>query len=191
MVAHLAAKREELESALAEAEAARERHEAALAKAEAALFNSVTDASKIDANRAEAAAKVESARARCRQLYAALAEPGQSEFITRSRKRTCAPVKPYGAIPKPSAATSPPSIPSSEHAVDAESKTLQDDSRQRASIHRSDAVSSTQEPNCRRARARPYLLRQTIGFLALISAYLAYFHVDVQLQIVNLPSILP
>src|ERR1035437_7032067 len=127
------AKREELESALAEAEAARERLEAALAKAEAALVDTVTDAFKIDANRAEASAKVEKARARCRQLHAALAEPGDSEFITRSRKRTGIPVKPYGEVSKPSAATSPPLIPSSEHAVGDGSRTLQDEPRHRES----------------------------------------------------------
>jgi hypothetical protein len=35
------------------------------------------------------------------------------------------------------------------------------------------------------------LLRQTVGFVALILAYLAFFHVDVQLQIVSLPAIFP
>jgi len=44
-------KREELEAALLQAEAAREYLEAALTEAEAGLVNTVTDASKIDANR--------------------------------------------------------------------------------------------------------------------------------------------
>ena len=191
MVAYLAAKRETLESALAEAEAARERHEATLAKAEAALFNSVTDASKIDANRAEAAAKVETARARCRQLYAALAEPGHSEFITRSRKRMRTPAKPFGEFSKPGAATSPPSIPSSEHAAGARKETSQDELRQQKPIQRPKIGFWARERSLRYAIARTPLVRQTIGFLALILAYLAYFHVDVQLQIVSLPSIFP
>lgn len=189
MVAYLATKREELESALAEADAAREQLEAALVKAEAALVNTVTDASKIDANRAEASAKVEKARARCRQLHAALVEPGQSEIITRSRKRVGTPVRQSVEDSKPSAATSSPSIPSSEHAVRGGNKTSQDEPRQQEPIHRTDISASTQEPSRSDVRARPYLLRQTIGFLALVLAYLAYFHVDVQLQIVSLPSI--
>mgnify|MGYP001595379749 CR=1 FL=1 len=61
--------------------------EIALAEAKAALIKSVTDASKVESNRADAAAKVKAARARCRQLYTALAGPGHSGFITRSRKR--------------------------------------------------------------------------------------------------------
>jgi hypothetical protein len=185
------AKREQLESALAEAEAARERLEADLAKAEAALFNSVTDASKIDANRADAAAKVEKARARCRQLYTALAEPGHSEFITRSRKRLRTPVKLYGEVSKPSAATSPPSVPSSLHAVGAGNKTSQDGPRPREPVHRTEVSSAALALNSHGARATPYLLRQTVGLLALVLAYLAYFYVDVQLQIVKLPLLFP
>jgi DNA-binding phage protein len=126
MAAYVETKREELESAIAEAEAARQYLEAALAKAEAALIDTVTNASKIDANRAEAAAKVDKARARCRQLYAALVEPGHSEFITRSRRRIGTPFKQSGDLSKPSVTTSPPSIPSSEHTVGGGSKTLQE-----------------------------------------------------------------
>jgi multidrug resistance efflux pump len=57
----------------------REELETVLAKAEAALVNTVTDAAKVDANRAEADAKVHKARARCRQLRAALDELNRSE----------------------------------------------------------------------------------------------------------------
>jgi hypothetical protein len=191
MVAYLATKREELESALAAAEAAREQLEAALVKAEAALINTVTDASKIDANRADANAKVDQARARCRQLRAALIEPGHSEFATRSRKRMDTPVRQSEELSKRKATGSLPSIQPSEQAVLGTSNRSQDEPRQRKPSHRSDVSASAQEPGPKDARARPDLLRQTIGFLALTLAYLAYFHVDVQLKIVNLPSIFP
>ena len=42
-----------------------------------------------------------------------------------------------------------------------------------------------------RARANPLLARQGVGLLALIAAYLLYFHIDVQLQILNLAALFP
>ena len=48
-----------------------------------------------------------------------------------------------------------------------------------------------QEPSPTDARVRPFLPRQTIDLLALILAYLLYFHIDVQLQIVSLLSSFP
>ena len=190
-IAGIVNKREELESALAEAEAARARLETALARAEAALFSSVTDASKIDANRADTAAKVEKARARCRQLHAALVGPGDSEVMTRSRRRMRAPIKPLEGVSQPSLAPSLPSIPSIEQTVGGGNAIKQDELRQQEPIQRSDVRSSVQESPTGDVRANRQLLRQTIGLLALVLAYLAYFHVDIQLQIVNLPSIFP
>jgi hypothetical protein len=183
------AKREQLESALAEAEAARERLEAALTKAEAALVNTVADAAKIDTNRADAAVRVEMARARYRQLHAALVEPGHSEHITRSRKRMDTLIKQSEELPKREAAKSMPSIQSSDYALHGESKGSQDESKQRKPIHQTDVSSSVQIPGISGVRAPQYLLRQTVGLLALVLAYLAYFHVDAQLQIASLPWI--
>lgn len=79
--------REKLELGLAQAEAALKELKAELAKAVSALVNTVNDAARIDANRTEAGVKVDNARARCRQLQAALDDPGHSERITRSRER--------------------------------------------------------------------------------------------------------
>jgi hypothetical protein len=41
------------------------------------------------------------------------------------------------------------------------------------------------------AASDPQVVRQGIGFLALVSAYLLFFHIDVQLQILTLPSLFP
>ena len=182
-------KREELETALAQAEAAREYLEAALAKAEAALVTTVTDAAKIDANRSEANAKVDKARARCRQLRAALVDPDHSEFITRSRERVNTLAKQSEGLSKREATASSLSTQISEHLARGEN--AQHKFGQRKPNQGFNSGFSKQEPVPKDAPARPYLLRQTIGLLALTSAYLAYFHVDVQLQIICLPSIFP
>ena len=92
-------KGERIEDALAQAEAARERLEAALAEAEAALINTVSDAAKVDANWADANVKVEKARARCRQLRAALVDRDHSKRITRSRVRTDTGIKQSEELP--------------------------------------------------------------------------------------------
>lgn len=173
-------KREELGAALAQAEAAREYLEVALAKAEAALVNTVTDAAKIDTNRAEANAKVDKARARCRHLRAALVDPDHSEFIRRSRERVDTLVKQSDEPSKREATASSPSQKLTEHAVRGGNKRSQDESRRRKLIHRFNNVLATSP-----------LVRETIGLLALVLAYLQYNYFDVQLQIMSLPSIFP
>lgn len=184
-------KREALEAALSQAEAAREYLEADLAKAKAALVNTVTDASKIDANSAEANAKVDKARARCRQLRAALVEMDHSEGITRSRERLDTLIKQSEELSKREATASTPSIQSRDHALRGETKRSQDESRKRKPIHRFKIRFSGQEPSPRDVLARSRLIYQTIELLALILTYLLYFHIDVQLQILRLPSIFP
>jgi len=173
-------KREELEAALVQAEVDREYLEAALAKAETALVNTVTDAAKIDANRADASAKVDKARARCRQLRAALVEPSHSEFITRSREQIDTLIKQSDETLKREAAASLPSRQSSEHAIRGESNRSQDESRRPKPIHRFKNTLATSPQ-----------VRETIGFLALVLAYLQYYYFDVQLQIMTLPSVIP
>lgn len=49
---------------------------------------------------------------------------------------------------------------------------------------------TTASPYPRRALTRSPLLRQTIGLLSLTLAYLQYYFLDVQLQIVSLPSVI-
>lgn len=169
---------EDLGAALAEAEAAREYLEGALVEAKSMLINTVTGASKIDAIQTEASAKVEKARARCRQLRAALDDASLSEFITRSRKRLDILTKHSDDLSKREATASPPSIQPREHAVGGENKRSQDETRRRKLIY---AFSN--------ALATSPHVRETIGLLALVFAYLQYYYFDVQLQIMRLPSI--
>jgi hypothetical protein len=171
-------KREDLEAALAQAETARKYLEAALDEAEAALFNTVTDAAKIDANRAEASAKVDKARARCRELRAALVGSSRSTVRTRSRERIDTPIKQSHKLSKREATASAPSRQLSEPAVHGENKKTQDGSLRWKTIHRFNDALTT-----------PRRVREIIGLLALVLAYLQYYFLDVQLQIARLPSI--
>jgi hypothetical protein len=177
-------KREELEAALVQADAA-------LAKAAVALVNTVTDASKIDANRAEASANLDKARANCVRVRAALREFNHSNPIVTSHERGYIQVGESEDVPKPSVIASPPSIQSRDHALRGERKRSQDESRKRKPVHRFKISFSGQEPSPEDALARSTLIRQTIDLLALILTYLLYFHADVQLQILMLPSIFP
>lgn len=187
--------REDLDVALAQAEAAREYLEAALVKAKAALFDTVTDASKIDANRDEASAKVEKARARCRQLRDALGKPDQpdqpdhSVFITRSRERPSTPINESDELSKREPAANLPSRNLIEDADHGESKRFQEESSRAKSLRPSRVGFLARERSLRNVIARSPLVRQTISLFALMLAYLAYFHADVQLQIMSLPSI--
>jgi hypothetical protein len=184
-------KGETIEDALAQAEAARERLEAALAEAEAALINTVSDTANIvDANWADANVKVEKARARCRQLRAALVDRDHANRITRSRVRSDAGIKQSEELPKQELAASPPAIQPRDHALAGESKRSQDESRRRNPIQRFRMFFSGEELNPKDARARSTLIRQAIEFLGLVLAYLLYFHIDVQLRILRLLSII-
>jgi hypothetical protein len=171
-------KRKELEAALAQAEAVRESLEAALAKAKAALVNTVIDASKIDANQAEASAKVEKERARCRQLRAALSEFNQSNPIVTSHERGFILTGEPAEASEPEAAANPPSIQPSERASLVEEKQSRDESPRRKLSQRID-----------NAFARSPLVRQTIALVALTLAYLQYYYFDVHLQIMSLPRV--
>lgn len=167
----------------------REELEAALARAEAALVNAVINAAEVDADRVEANAMLDKERAYCRQVRAALVELNRSESIVFrcldlscdllfSPRTTCWVKCLEGAFAvAPQLATSSNcpirmSTPSPDQA-----------------IHRFNIGFSAQEPSPKDALARPALLRQTIDLLALSLTYLLYFHVDVQLQILSLPSI--
>lgn len=187
----IASEREELEAALAQAEAARDHLEVAYAEAKAALVTTVSDAAKVDANHEEAAAKVEKARARCRQLRAALIDPALSERITRSRPRARIDTvaKQSEGFSKPEAAASPPSRPLIARAVPAEIKRSQDKWWRRIPIHRFKIFFSGKKSSHTDALARATLVRQTIELSGLVFAYLLYFHIDVQLQILRLVSL--
>jgi chromosome segregation ATPase len=172
-------KREELEAALAQAEAAREYLESALAEAQAALVNTVTDVSKIDVNREEAQAKVENARARCRQLRAALAKSDHAGLIVRLHERIVASARPSGGEPSRQA-TVESTVPkeSAGQATQGENKRSQEESRRRKAIHPFINTLVASLP-----------MRRGIGLLGLVLAYLQYYILDIQLQILLLPSI--
>lgn len=171
--------REVIGTALAQAEAAREYLEARYAEAKAALVTTVTDASKIDTNRADAEAKVEKARARCRELRAVLADPRQLEFITRSRERLVTPAGQPGYLPKGESSAKPVSVPPRQQAP--------------SSKNAEAAVEPSPRKRSKRfgkAYVAPPRIREAIGLLALTLAYLHYYYLDVQLQILELPSVM-
>lgn len=164
----------------------REELEAALAKAEAALVDAVINTAKLDGDRAEANANIDKARAYCRRARAALIELKHSDSMAGSGEGVDILISQLGEVSKRGATASPPSRQLSEHAVRGKNKRSQDESRQ--PIHRFNIVFSAQEPSPGDALARPSLARQAIGFVALILAYLQYYYFDVQLQILSLPS---
>jgi hypothetical protein len=169
-------KREELEAALAQAEAAREELEAKLADAKAVLVTTVTDASKIDANRAEVEAKVKKARARCRQLQAALLDISRLGFIAQSRERLGALVEQSDDLSTSELITRPASV-----------------QPRRQATPRKDEGSVVKPSRLKRfgdALAASPQVREAIGLLALTLAYLQYYYLDVQLQIMSLPSVI-
>lgn len=175
-------KREELEAALAKAEAEREHLEAALARAEAALVNTATDAAKIDANRADASANLDRARADCVRARAALREYARSKPKTTSHERGFIQVREVPDEPAPAPVTvqigiaGPAPKPAGNLAAGPDNKSERDLGL-RDLIRRADD-----------AFARSQLLRQTVGLFALVMAYLQYYFFDVQLQIMSLPS---
>jgi SHS2 domain-containing protein len=172
-------KREELEAALAQAEAARESLEAALAEAQAALVNTVTDVSRIDVDREEAQVKVENARARCRQLRAALAKSGHAELITRLHDRIVASFEPSGGEPSRQAtAESTGSKELAGQAAQVENQKSQKEFRRRKATH----------PFINTLIASRHM-RRGVGLLGLVLAYLQYYILDIQLQISLLPSV--
>ena len=182
-------RREELEAALAQTEAAREVLEVAFAEAKAALLNTVTDASKIDANQAEASAKVDKARARCRELRAALVKLDHSTIITRSRERKDTVSKQSEELSTQKVTAPLLSVQSRDQALRGENRRSQDESRKGKLVDRFKINFLGQEPYPRDALERIALIRRTIELLGLVLAYLLYFHADVQLQIVSLPSV--
>jgi hypothetical protein len=170
--------RENLEAALAQAEAERERLEAALIEAEAALVTTVTDAAKIDANRTETSANVEKARARCRQLRAALLERGYTEFIRRSHSGISTLLSQSEEPSTGGAAADSPSRQSGGQAVRGERNNSPGEPRRRKQArHIKDVFAASPR------------VRETIGLLSLVSAYLQYYYFDIQLQIMSLPSV--
>ena len=171
----IAHEREDLEAALAQAEAAQQILEAQLVMAEQMLVTTVNDIGSIDANREMASAKLEMARIRCRHLRAALRDPIRTQTIARSRERVEGLVNGSDARPNKVAACPAPQGETVER------------------IMRTDGLKSSWQPKAvqqfRKILGSAPPLREVIGLSALVLSYLQYYFMDVELQITLLPSI--
>jgi hypothetical protein len=146
-------------------------------------------AALVELNRTESTANLDEARAYCRQLRAVLLELDHSASIPfhcmdlsctllLSPRTTCWLNCLDGAV---ALARHAEASADDLIAVPMPSPGL--------AIHPCNNGFSVQETNSGDSRISPSLLRQTIGFLALLFAYLNYYFIDVQLEILNLPLI--
>lgn len=168
-------RREELEGALANAKGDLAKAAANLAKAYAGPTETEADLPKVfsslaraKADVAKAEADLAKARASCFTLHTALARPNIADgrlsaydFESRRMAQEAAPEKAHT------------------------NRRKANDNRRFISHF------SAQEPSPSDALAGLSILRPTIGLVSLVLAYLLYFHIDVQLQILKLPSIFP
>jgi len=150
--------------------------------AEAFLADAVFNVARGDGNQAEANANLERARAYCRQARAALVNLDRSESMDTPGRHS-------GKTAKGVVAASPPSTQSSEHTVRGQGRASRNEARNRKPVRRLKVGGSAHKPRSGNAFIRSLLVRQAIGLLALILAYLFYFQMDVQLQILSMPSI--
>lgn len=162
----------------------REELEAALAMAQAVLADAVFIAANGDGNQAEANADLERARAHCREIRAALVKLDRSESMAP-------PVNQSSEAAEGVVAPSPPSTQSGEHSVRGRGRATRNKSRKRNPVHRLQVGASARKPRPGYTPARSVLVRQTVGLLALILAYLFYFQMGVELQIQRLPTLIP
>ena len=142
-----------------------------------------------DLDSPETTGNVDRARANCRELRMVLLELRPSAMIPfhcdqpsclllRSPRTTCWLDHLEGVIAAP------------HHSEAFANGAMSAPVRSRArSVRRSAAGSSERKPSSKDARASASLLRQSIDLLILVLAYLAYFFIDVQLQILTLRSI--
>jgi hypothetical protein len=161
-----------------------EKSEIALAKAEARLALAASEAAASRESQADANAMLDKARAHCLQARAALREFSSRNpsvkshqagaILTRQLAQDCRP----GTVAEPR---------SNEKSVPEKTKITPDVSGQ--GKWRFKLGIPAQQAGQNNSAARPQLLRQTIAFLALVLAYLQYFHFDVQLRILSLPSV--
>lgn len=157
---HIVSRREELESALA--------------KAEAALAQAVIDSARADADPVEANANLDNTRAYCRQVRAALAELNRSESTAWPGAWIDALIRQFEELSKRGVTASPPSRSSDERAVLSDNKGSRDASRQRIAVRRFNMGFSAQDRGPGDAPARRPLLWQIIGLLAVLLACLVY-----------------
>jgi len=164
--------------------------ETALAKAEAALANAVINTSTVDAAQAEANTNLEKARAHCRQVRAALNAFKRLGPTARLGDEFDIHIRQLLDVSKRLAEASHPSRQLSEHPVRANNG-LQEDSARQEPVHPFNIGSSPRKLSPTDALTRRPLIPQTIALFALTLAYLQYYYFEVQLQILSLPSIFP
>ena len=172
-------RREQLEAALAHAKAHQARLEADLARAMAELNDAVSDASKVGADRAEASARVEIARDSCRHLNAELTEFRRSDYVDRARLELVKWIRESHERLKRNAVANPPAQrPRAPEDRGAASPTSDADrGRRKTFVRFTNARSAV--PN----------VRGLIGLLGLTLAYLQFYFLDVQVQVLRLPTL--
>ncbi len=194
--------------------------EAALARAETALTYAVANSAHVGAGWIGESAVLDKARVSCSRLHAALVERKRSESNTsfdevhgrcRDMRDAVLELNPSASLPLAcflnmpcELSSTPPAVCWLEVLEDAIPAHTQKDtapkrpvraptSSAKQAVRQSDHGSSLRvaQPRVKATHADPSLRRHAIGLLALILAYLVYFHVDVQLQILSLPSLFP
>lgn len=196
----MATKREGLEAALAHAEAALARIviKAMESSAVWVAVNFKLDkvctlcrqlrAALVELDHSKLTANIENARDYCREVRTVLLELNNSATIPfycdeqscallRSPRTTCWRNHLESMIAAYRPSISPDPLPSVQVQIPAQATYL------------SERNASTQKASSKVVLARSRLLRQTVGFLALVLAYLKYHHIEVQLEILKLPSI--
>ena len=148
-------------------------------------------AALIDLRQSKSAADLDKAQDYCRRVRAALLDLDRSAVIPfRCMDPSCTLLVPprtacwLGVLER---ALAPPAVSSAScaAAVNAPAAAFPGD------VVGHDNSAAAPLPGVAGAAAKILLVRQSIGFLALVAAYLLYFHIDIQLQILQLPALIP
>jgi hypothetical protein len=187
-----------------------------LASAEAVLARTIINSVEASADWVETNLKLGKIRAYCRQLRAALVELNDSESAIRleNARDCCREIRtvllelnrsasiPFRCVDSSCALLLSPRTTCWLNALDgavappgnletsaADLIKLPAPSPEQA-VQRINTGLSAQKPIPWFTRERPSIQRQAIGFLALILAYLKYYFIEIQLEILSLPAIL-
>jgi flagellar hook-basal body complex protein FliE len=137
----------------------------------------------------KAQARLDAATAKRDQIVAALDELTALGFGARPSKRSGTWIKRLEEVFRPATTPATYAAQFGEHDARSGNRKSQDVSARRKPIHGFRIGVSTQDPNPQHALAGSALLRQVIGLLCLTLAYLQYYYLDVQLEIMSLPSV--
>jgi hypothetical protein len=137
----------------------------------------------------KAQARLDAATAKRNQIVAALDELTALGFSAKPSKSSGTWVGRLGEAFRPATTPTTYATNLAEHDAHSGSRKSQGESVKRRPIHGSRTSFSTQNPNLEHELAGAPLLRQAIGLLCLTLAYLQYYYLDIQLQIMSLPSV--